>query len=198
MMELSTEADAVMSGARTVDLNAVTLGPGSEKYRRARVRKGLAEYNLRVIVSGSGSIDPTAEIFRHRFSPIIILTTRRVPKRRLEALEQKGAEVKTFGNEQLDFVAAFRWLRKERHVKRLLCEGGGELNGALFRADVVNEIHLTISPQIVGGGTAPTIADGPDVPHLRDTRKFQLISSRRVEDEMFLVFRRAGTKRRRL
>src|SRR5207248_1865832 len=83
-----TYADAVMSGARTVDLNSVTLGPGSEKYRKMRLRRGLAEYNLRVIVSGSGSIDPTADIFRHRFSPIIILTTRSVSKRRLERLKQ--------------------------------------------------------------------------------------------------------------
>ena len=34
LMELRTTADAVMSGARTVDLNPVTLGPGSAKYRR--------------------------------------------------------------------------------------------------------------------------------------------------------------------
>ena len=54
MMELRTHADAIMSGARTVDLNSVTLGPGSEKYRKMRLHRGLAEYNLRIIVSGSG------------------------------------------------------------------------------------------------------------------------------------------------
>src|SRR3989442_10231166 len=74
MMELRTYADAVMSGARTVDLNSVTLGPGSEKYRKMRIRHGLAEYNLRVVVSGSGSIDPSADIFRPSFSPCIIIT----------------------------------------------------------------------------------------------------------------------------
>jgi riboflavin-specific deaminase-like protein len=191
MMELRTQADAIMSGARTVDLNPVTLGPGSEKYRRARLRKGLSEYNLRVIVSGSGSIDPRAEIFRHRFSPIIVLTTRSIPKRRRELLEQVGANVKMFGDKQLDFLAAFRWLREQWKVKRLLCEGGGELNGALFGADVVDEIHLTLCPQIVGGRAAPTIADGEDVPHLADAKQFKLTSAKRVGDEMFLVYARA-------
>ena len=190
MMELRAQADAIMSGARTVDLNSVTLGPGSEKYRRIRVRHGLAEYNLRVIVSGSGSIDSAADIFRHRFSPIIILTTRSVPRRRLELLEQIADEVKIFGNKQLDFHAAFRWLREKWKVKRLLCEGGGELNGARFRADLVDEIHLTICPQIVGGKTAPTIADGDDVPHLSAAREFNLRSAKRIGDEMFLVYRR--------
>lgn len=190
MMELRTEADAIMSGARTVDLNSVTLGPGSEKYRRMRLRHGLAEYNLRVIVSGSGSIDPSADIFRHRFSPIIILTSRAVSKRRLRQLEQLGAAVKTFGARQLDFTAAFRWLRDEWKVKRLLCEGGGELNGALFRADLVDEIHLTLCPEIVGGRTAPTIADGENVPRLTDAKEFKLASAKRAGDEMFLVYRR--------
>src|SRR5437867_10296396 len=71
LLELRARADAVMSGARTVDLSEVNLGPGPARFRRKRVREGLAEYNLRVVVSGSGSLDPKAEIFRHRFSPII-------------------------------------------------------------------------------------------------------------------------------
>src|SRR5690242_15439059 len=87
MMELRATADAVLSGARTLDLTPATLGTGGEKYRRARLRRGLTESALRVIVSGSGSIDPGAEIFKHRFSPIIILTTQRAGRRRLEKLQ---------------------------------------------------------------------------------------------------------------
>src|SRR5262245_44885667 len=77
MMELRSTADAVMSGARTVDLSPATLGPGGAEYRRRRLRRGLREYNLRIIVSGSGSIDVGAEIFKHKFSPVIVLTTSR-------------------------------------------------------------------------------------------------------------------------
>ena len=78
-----------MSGARTVDSSPATLGPGGAKYRRLRLKRGLREYNLRVIVSGKGSISPDAEIFKHRFSPIVILTTERASVaagRRLRAL----------------------------------------------------------------------------------------------------------------
>src|SRR3954470_8508844 len=64
MMELRATADAVMSGARTVDLNPVTLGPGGAKYRILRKRRGLAEYNVRVIASRLGTIDPEANIFK--------------------------------------------------------------------------------------------------------------------------------------
>lgn len=190
MMELRAQADAVMSGARTVDLNSVTMGPGSPKYRKMRIRQGLAAYNLRVIVSGSGSIDPGAEIFRHRFSPIIILTTRSILKRRLASLRKVAEEVKMFGEKEVDFAAAFRWLREKWKVKRLLCEGGGALNGALFHADLVDEINLTLCPQIVGGETAPTIADGGEVRRLSNAKEFRLTAADRIGDEMFLVYRR--------
>src|SRR5271169_4783253 len=36
LLELRATADAVMAGARTVDLNRINMGPGPEKYRRLR------------------------------------------------------------------------------------------------------------------------------------------------------------------
>src|SRR5688572_18264087 len=102
LMELRTSADAVMAGARTVDLYPVNLGPGGKQRREKRRKLGLTEYNLRVVVSGHGTLDPKAEIFKHRFSPIIVLTTERTPKRSLYWL-QKVADVKVFGREEIDF-----------------------------------------------------------------------------------------------
>jgi riboflavin-specific deaminase-like protein len=194
MMELRATADAVMSGARTVDLNRATLGTGGARYRRQRLKRGLSEHNLRVIVSGSGSIDPDAEIFKHRFSPIIILTTGRAGDRCLKTLRDLG-EIKICGQKKINFPAAFRWLREKWNVKRLLCEGGGELSGALFRAGLVDELHLTISPKISGGRSAPTIADGSGFPKLSDAAMLKLKSMKRVGDEMFLVY---GVNRKKL
>jgi len=189
MMELRATADAVMSGARTVDLNRVTLGPGAKKYRLRRRRRGLPEYNLRVVVSRNGSLDPGAYLFRKRFSPIIILTTGRASPARLKKLGALAEEVKVCGPKEIDFAHAFRWLRQKWKVRRLLCEGGGELDGGLFRAGVVNELHLTICPKILGGRNAPTIADGIGVSRLKRATQLRLKSARRQGDEFFLVYR---------
>jgi 2,5-diamino-6-(ribosylamino)-4(3H)-pyrimidinone 5'-phosphate reductase len=188
MMELRATADAVMSGARTVDLNPVTLGTGGEKYRRARKKRGLAECNLRVIVSGAGSIDTQAAIFKKRFSPIIILTTGSAGARRLDQLRRFADDVIVCGRRELDFRYGLRVLREKWKVKRLLCEGGGELDDALFRAGVVNELHLTVSPKIMGGRNAPTICDGLGFPTLAKACGLELKSMKRHEDEVFLVF----------
>jgi riboflavin-specific deaminase-like protein len=191
LLELRATADAVMAGARTVDLDRVNMGPGPVKYRRRRLRRGLAEYNLRVIVSGAGTIDPKAEIFRRRFSPIIILTSGRASKQRLRRLQALADEVKVCGKDEIDFPAALRWLRAKWKVKRLLCEGGGELNGALFKAGLVDEVHVTLCPLILGGRAAPTLADGAGVERLAQAARLRLVSMKRFDARLFLVYRRA-------
>lgn len=196
LLELRATADAVMSGARTVDLDPITLGPGPARYRRKRLQRGLAEYNLRVIVSGSGTIDPDAEIFKHRFSPIIVLTTGRISKSNLARLESLADEVKICGAKELDFVAAVKWLREKWKVKRLLCEGGGEINAGLFEAGLVDEVHVTLCPIILGGRTAPTMADGSGVENLIDAARFRLASMKPVGTELFLVYHRDRSRRK--
>ena len=185
---LRATADAVMCGARTVEISQTILGTGGEKFRRQRLQRGLAEYNLRVIVSGSGSINPAADIFKKRFSPIIVLTTKCAPAGKLAQLRELADEVKICGEREINFRTALRWLRAKWNVKRLLCEGGGELNDALFRAGLVDEINLTICPKIFGGRTAPTIADGQGFQRLGMTEKFELTSIKRKKGELFTVF----------
>ncbi len=186
---LRATADAVMTGAGTINAQPeIQLSPGAAKYRRQRLRVGLAEYNLRIIVSGTGRVNLEAEIFRHHFSPLIILTTRAAGAERLRALRAVADTVKICGEEKINFTRALRWLHSEWGVRRLLCEGGGELNDALFRENLVDEINLTLCPRLFGGRTAPTLADGLGAPTLAAAAQFQLHSRRRVGDELFLVF----------
>jgi riboflavin-specific deaminase-like protein len=189
LLELRATADAVMAGARTVSAHPITLGPGPAKYRRLRLRRGLAEFNLRIVVSRAASVSPNLTVFRRDFSPIIVLATRRASSARLQRLRAVATEVKVCGEKEINFRRALRWLRQAWGVKRLLCEGGGELNDALFLAGLVDELHLTICPRIFGGRGAPTIADGLGAGSLARASRLQLQSARRRGKEMFLVYR---------
>jgi riboflavin biosynthesis pyrimidine reductase len=250
---LRATADAVMCGARTVRAGDVALDLGGARYGRVRRVHGLAEHHLRVIVSGSGFLDPALPIFRpppvnrvrkagvnprtpdasrirepvrsaqsvwrapalpalsdswpqgtsrrrrpppenppHLVSPapLIILTTERAGATRCARLAAVADAVLVCGAHEVNWPAALAYLRARWGITRLLCEGGGELNDALFRAGLVHELHLTICPLLIGGRQAPTLADGVGFTHLSDAAQFRLVRRRRIGDELFCVFRR--------
>jgi riboflavin-specific deaminase-like protein len=189
LLELRASADAVMAGARTVDGFAVNMGAGGAKYRAMRKRRGLAQENLRVMVSGRGTIDEGAAIFaRRELGPMILLTTERIGKTRLGRMKKLVDEVMICGKRELDFAAALTRLGAERGVKRLLCEGGGELNAALFQAGLVDELHLTVCPRIFGGRASPTLADGAGIEELAAATRLKLKSTKEQEGNLFLVY----------
>ena len=123
-----------------------------------------------------------------------MFTTERASPARLRQLRALADEVKVCGRSEINFRAALGWLRRKWGVKRLLCEGGGELNDALFRAGLVDELHLTICPKIFGGGSAPTIADGEGFPRLAQAAPFQIKSFKRIGNEAFVVFRKHDSR----
>lgn len=190
MMELRATADAIICGATTVGVTETILGTGGEKFRRQRLKNHLPEFPLRVVVSGSGSIDADAPIFQKHFSPAIVLTTKRISKLKLNQLRAVATEVKIFGEGEINFRAAFNWLREKWNVRRLLCEGGGEFHGGLIRAGLVDELHLTICPKIFGGSNAPTIAGEKGFSQLASAAQFKLKSAKCFESELFAVFSR--------
>lgn len=191
---LRATADAVACGARTVETGEVSLGPGPARYQRLRRARGLAAVNLRVVVSGTGSVGSEAAVFKSRSSPVIVLTTERASIRRLKRLGRLADEVVVCGRYRLDWHSALSWLREEWEVRRLLVEGGGELNASLFAAQLVDELHVTICPYVFGGRKAPTLAEGEDVTTLAAAASFMLAWAHRVGAEVFCVFRPAKSK----
>lgn len=189
LLALRATADAIMSGATTLASGPIALGPGGLRDRRARLERGLKEYPVRIVVSGSASIDPHAEVFKHHFSPIVILVAGRASSEKIFHLQGVADEVKAFGDETIDWAPALAWLKKKWNVNRLLCEGGGELNASLFEAGMVDELHLTICPLVLGGRDCPTISDGAGFSTLAKAQKLILISQKRQAGELFLVYR---------
>lgn len=190
LYELRAFADAVMCGAGTVNAQDVEMNSGDAVHRRIRRRRGLAEENLRVVVTGSARLNPSARLFHSAGGRIILLTSRHAPESRVSVLRQLGVEVHRSGETGVDLARALSWLRREHRVARLHCEGGGELNAALFGAGLVDELHLTVCPVLFGGRLSPTIAEGAPAVSLGDAFAMNLVSARQSGSELFLTYRR--------
>lgn len=189
LLELRATADAVLCGSRTANIPGVTLGPGGTRYQRQRLRHRLGEFNLRVVVSGNARLDPTADVFSEVRSPLVVLVTQQAPTARVRRLERAGAVVARFGEDRVDLPAALAWLYQRWKVGRLVCEGGSELNDAMLRAGLVDEIHVTVCPILFGGRLAPTVADGLGVPNLALAVPLAWTGLRRVGHELFAMLR---------
>ena len=180
LLELRAKSDAIVTGASTLNAQPdITLRPGKKR----------SHAPLRVIVSGSGRIHSKHKIFRTPGSPIIILVNEGISRKRLKELKTLTDTVYSSGKNEIDFKKAFDFLSKKYKAKRILCEGGGKLNDSLLRANLVDEINLTVCPLILGGKAAPTIADGIGFGGLAKAAHFKLHSLVEADKEIFLTYR---------
>src|ERR1051326_18721 len=88
LLELRAQCDALMVGAHTAATDHMTMGIPDEKLQRQRARRGLPPHPLRVIITGSFSVDRRWEVFRHDFSPILIFTSEAAPKTKRRQFEK--------------------------------------------------------------------------------------------------------------
>ena len=58
--------------------------------------------------------------------------------------------------------------------KKILVEGGGEINWSLFSLGIVNELIVTIAPKIVGGRQATTLVEGEGYSRVSQGLKLRL------------------------
>ncbi len=161
MVALRATTDAVMVGARTAETDRTSLSIPDERLQRARLRRGQPAHPLRVIVSANASFRKTIRAFERQVSPILIFTSRCAPRAKLDRLARlPDVHVYIVGERDVDVLLMLDILARDWKVKRLLCEGGANLNWSLFAARAVDEVFVTLCPRVFGGTTAPTLVDG--------------------------------------
>ncbi|MDH3592961.1 MAG: dihydrofolate reductase family protein, partial [Planctomycetota bacterium] len=104
----------------------------------------------------------------------------------LEARFAGLAEIWECGRDRVDLGAVLERLRADG-VERLLLEGGGELNWAMLDAGLVDELHLTLAPALLGGREAPTLLEGDGWP-MAAQRRLVLSHCERAGDELHLTY----------
>jgi 2,5-diamino-6-(ribosylamino)-4(3H)-pyrimidinone 5'-phosphate reductase len=187
-------ADAVLLGHTSLERDNVRLGLPAEM-QELRVKHGKTPSPLRVIISNKGRIDDRLKIFQSDVSPIIIFSTKRMPRKNQEALRKK-ATLHLTDAEHLDLAAMLETLRDQYKVRTLACEGGPTLFRAFLKENLVDQLNLTIAPYMFGGAKAPTLT-GLSKEFLPSSVHCLLVDVRTVGDECFLTYRIKHRARRR-
>jgi riboflavin-specific deaminase-like protein len=187
-------ADAVLIGHTSLKRDNVRLGLPVEM-QETRVKRGQSRCPLRVIVSNEGRIDHRLKIFQSNVSPIIIFSTKRMPRKYERALEKK-ATLHLSNSKHVDLAGMLETLRKKYGVRTVACEGGPTLFRSLLEQGLIDRLNLTIAPYLFGGATAPTLT-GVSKKFLPASVHCSLSDMRTLGDECFLTYRIRHQQRRR-
>src|SRR5262249_29955906 len=162
------------------------LGLPSE-LQESRIKRGQSRWPLRVIVSNEGRISSRLNIFQSNISPIIIFSTKRMPRTYQRALGKK-AVLHLNDARHVDVAALLRILHNKYKVRTVACEGGPTLFRTLLERGLIDQLNLTIAPYMFGGTNAPTLT-GVSKEFLPASVHCSLIEIRTVGDECFLTYR---------
>lgn len=183
LFERRDAADALLVGAATIRAEDPPLLPTAER-RAARVKAGKPPNPLRVVVSASLDLPLGRALTPGPDAAVLVLGPRLGQEDRARALTAAGVEVLPVLGADGDLRQALVALHT-RGVREVACEGGGVLNAAMLAQDLVDEVHLTMCPVLLGGADAPTLVDGSGLAALRRAR---LVECRTVGQEVFLTY----------
>lgn len=91
---------------------------------------------------------------------LICIVSERVPMDYLAMLRKTGISYVVSGESAVDLLRAVNLLGEHFGIRRLLLEGGGNINGAFLEAGIVDELSLLIAAGIDGRRNVPAVFDG--------------------------------------
>jgi 2,5-diamino-6-(ribosylamino)-4(3H)-pyrimidinone 5'-phosphate reductase len=146
-----------MVGGRTLLQEDPRLTVRSAELRAERAARGEPENPAKVGVVSRPDLRPDCRFLSVGPARIILFTCG--PESESGWLRDRHVEVHSSGDSRVDLVLALEKLA-DRGIRRLLVEGGGTLNFELLRLGLVDEVRVFVAPLLLGGASAPTLADG--------------------------------------
>ena len=92
---------------------------------------------------------------------LLVLVHRATPPEYLAYLHQKQTPYLVAGEDHVDLAEIFHKMKVQLGIDCILSTAGGQLNGALLRAGLIDEIIIDFFPAVIGGRGTPAMFDAP-------------------------------------
>jgi 5-amino-6-(5-phosphoribosylamino)uracil reductase len=176
--------DAILVGATTIRRDDPRLLVRSPERIAARVAAGRTAHPMKLTISSSGDLDPSARFFTAGQAERIVY----VPASSAGPVQARLGSVATVvgAGDPVDPRQILADLGR-RGVRRLMVEGGTAVHTLFLTAGLVDELHLVVAPFFVGDADAPRFVAAGAFPH--DVRhRMRLAELRMVDDVALLRF----------
>jgi len=183
---IKAESDAVMVGIGTVLADDPSLTVKSPALVTKRREKGMDENPVRIIVDSRARTPSDAAILHKGKGERIIACSLQAEVLKKESLSHY-ATVIVAGETEVDLSLLLSRLH-ERGIRTLMVEGGGTLIWGLFQAGLVDKLTCYMGNMVIGGGRAPTLADGNGFIDESDFIRLSLEGLERVDKGVLLTW----------
>lgn len=168
------------------------------------VRLARGKNPARVIVDSRGRLPADSRLLKTaRNVRTMVAVTEKASSENTEMMRRAGAEVvivpcKDPSSPAVDLEALFKILEK-MGFKKVLAEGGGELNWSLLRLGLADRLVVTVAPRLVGGRLATTLVEGDGFDAVARGIRLKLARVQRVKKtgELVLYYDIIGPRRQR-
>lgn len=143
---------------------------------------------VRVVVDSAATLSIDSQLVRTvADAPVLVAVTERASSTSVERLRNAGVEVLVAGaaDGQVDLTLLLKELSR-RSMTNILIEGGGELLGAAFDADLVDEAHVFVAPKFAGGADAVTPVAGVGVDIIPEAGQLRGQVVEQVGDDVYI------------
>ena len=176
--KLRSTVDGIMIGISTV--------LGDDPMLDVRYSTTETKNPTRIIIDSKARIPLNSRIIESSNKiQTIIAVTHNASSRKIKEIQKKGAQVLVYGNGKVNLRNLFQQLEK-MGLKKIIVEGGGEINWSVLKLGLVNELVVTISPVVIGGRDAKTLVEGKGFTNISDGIKMKL-SNKIIQNENEIV-----------
>ncbi len=177
---LRASVDGIMVGLRTILIDDPRLTVRSHKARKL----------WRIILDSRASTPLDAYVVKTASeTPTIIAVTSQAADRKVRALMNAGVTLLRCGSGPRVSLPILLGRLKQIGIRSVLLEGGGQLNWSMLSQGLVDEITVAISPVILGGAGAVTLAEGEGSESIRKAVKLRLLRSKSYGRDLVLSYK---------
>lgn len=180
-------ADGILFGAATLRAGKTAMRVVTPELITARLERGQPEQPAQIVCTRSGDLDPTLRFFQQAVPHWLVTTPTGGQSWQNQPYFQEIFAYET-PNHTINWVKTLQAMIP-LGIETLAVLGGGQIVAALLAEDLIDELHLTVCPLLLGGTSAPTPVAGQGWLQ-QDAPWLELISVTQIENEVFLHYRR--------
>jgi len=179
--KLRSTVDGILIGINTVKQDNPLL----------TIRYVRCNHNpIRIILDSNGDIERNTRILKtsKKFKTIIVVSEK-ISQQNLHRLySYPNLDIIISGKKTVDIKQLLQYLLQKYSMKRILVEGGSNINWSFVRENLFDELIITIAPYLVGGKKSISFLSGSGFLTIEDSTKLKLKTVTRLDNEIVLNY----------